>query len=613
MSFAEYYNKLLHCYYGKGVGGTLGMPFEGQTTLRDLTFYDPVPEEAVGNDDLDLQIVWLECIRRFGLPIHSKILEEGWMTHIRSVWDEYGVAQRNLRLGLHAPLSGCFNNKFTAGYGAAIRTEIWAGLAPANPDLAVKFATADSSVDHTEEGVEASRFLAAFESLAYMEKDLDTIISKALDYVDRNSRIYSSISDTWKWVKECHDFKEVREKIIEKYETQNFTDVCINIPMVLLGLYYGNGDFGKSVCIAVNCGFDTDCNGATTGAIMGLLYPDSITREWLEPIGDKLVLSPYIVGMHQPKTVRDMCMQIAAICKQVQNYYDTGISTDDFPEFDSEFGAFHKPWRKSDFSISIPDNHTSVAMLEPLYIALHYPKDIAITPGSNAEYTLEIISEVDTVLNISAYMPYGWTVDIKEESICLQAERPYLIPVSIVSPKQNKHNYVEHLDITVSGNGLSQNCSFGIPEKMKWLCVKTDSTFDGYPPDSIFSDASSCYCANNYISVPSGNYYYTVDFKSPAEINDAILVAEGNRKMRVWLGDELVSETDGSWYVPASHRGPEGKLNCRKRIRLSPDWKRVTVEVADGSPGEIFLGFFKPYGHEWLEDIETKVAFKNEN
>ncbi len=83
--------------------------------------------------------------------------------------------------------------------------------------------------------------------------------------------------------------------------------------------------------------------------------------------------------------------------------------------------------------------------------------------------------------------------------------------------------------------------------------------------------------------------------------------------MRVWLGDELVSETDGSWYVPASHRGPEGKLNCRKRIKLLPEWKRLTVEVADGEPGEIFIGFFKPYGHEWLEDIETKVAFKNEN
>ena len=70
MEFINYYNRLRSGFIGKSIGGTLGMPFEGTTEMLNLCYYDPVPTGAVGNDDLDLQVVWLECIHRFGLPIN---------------------------------------------------------------------------------------------------------------------------------------------------------------------------------------------------------------------------------------------------------------------------------------------------------------------------------------------------------------------------------------------------------------------------------------------------------------------------------------------------------------------------------------------------------------
>lgn len=45
----------------------------------------------------------------------------------------------------------------------------------------------------------------------------------------------------------------------------------LNIGFVKLGLLYDRCDFGKSICLAVNCGDDTDYTGATVGAHLGIM------------------------------------------------------------------------------------------------------------------------------------------------------------------------------------------------------------------------------------------------------------------------------------------------------------------------------------------------------
>ena len=58
MTDAEYRGKVLGAWLGKAVGGTLGQPWEGSTGPLNLSYYDPVPNEMMPNDDLDLQVLW---------------------------------------------------------------------------------------------------------------------------------------------------------------------------------------------------------------------------------------------------------------------------------------------------------------------------------------------------------------------------------------------------------------------------------------------------------------------------------------------------------------------------------------------------------------------------
>ena len=52
--------------------------------------------------------------------------------------------------------------------------------------------------------------------------------------------------------------------------------------IVAMALLYGQGDFGRSVCLAVQAAFDTDCNGATVGSIVGMSRGD-VPEEWTAP------------------------------------------------------------------------------------------------------------------------------------------------------------------------------------------------------------------------------------------------------------------------------------------------------------------------------------------
>lgn len=142
MTSSLYKKKVLDGWLGKAAGGTLGMPYEGCDGPLSLTFYDPVPTTMIANDDIELQVVWACKLDAMKRPLVSRALfEEGWLNVIDCPCDEYGIAIRNLRRGIHIPWSGRFDNYFVYGLGAAIRSELWASLAPGNPERAVRLAT----------------------------------------------------------------------------------------------------------------------------------------------------------------------------------------------------------------------------------------------------------------------------------------------------------------------------------------------------------------------------------------------------------------------------------------------------------------------------------------
>ncbi|MFA6102280.1 MAG: ADP-ribosylglycohydrolase family protein [Victivallaceae bacterium] len=311
----DYRKKVLGCWLGKAAGGTLGMPFEGYPGTHNLTYYDPIPTEAVPNDDLELQVMYACALQNMEDPqVSSKTFGDIWLKHMEYNADEYAVALCNIRNDIRPPWSGNYDNYFIDGMGAAIRSELWACLAPGNPELAAKYAYEDACVDHAENGIYAEVFFAALESQAFVETNILRLIDAGLSCIPEDCLIHKGVTNTCFWWRQSENWRIVRDKIFATYASEFATCVNVNVPFTILGLLAGGGDFGKSVCTAANCGMDTDCTAATAGAILGLISPDSIGEKWLKPIGrDLIVRESKIVNLKTPKTLDDFANLVIAL------------------------------------------------------------------------------------------------------------------------------------------------------------------------------------------------------------------------------------------------------------------------------------------------------------
>jgi ADP-ribosylglycohydrolase len=311
---ADYRRKVLGCWRGKAVGGTLGQSFEGLEGPIQADFYYPIPVGMVPNDDLDVQVVYASVISGLDRPrVDRYVIADAWRDHLRFPWNEYGVGKRNLAEGILPPHSGAFDNWFAAGEGAVIRTELWACLAPGEPDRAAAYAYEDACFDHAGDGIWAAVFMSALQSLAFVESDVDTLLDSASALVPVSSAIRQVVNDTRVWVGEGRPWTEVLTLITSKYANGDFTDTRMNTGFVVLGWLASGGDFERAILITNGCGGDTDSTTASVGALMSIIQPDCIPERWLRPIGDDLVLNAEVIGIAAPSSIVEFTEQVVAL------------------------------------------------------------------------------------------------------------------------------------------------------------------------------------------------------------------------------------------------------------------------------------------------------------
>ena len=168
--------------------------------------------------------------------------------------------------------------------GAQIFIDGWAMVAPGDPDQAVRFAEAAARVSHDGEAVYGAKMLAAMESMAFVENDIQQLIDIGLTYIPKDSVIARMIADLRAWHEVEKDWRGTRELLAANYGYDKYGGNCHMVPnhgLIIHSLLHGDGDFSKTLKIVNTCGWDTDCNGATVGGLWGLTG-SGIPSHWVD-------------------------------------------------------------------------------------------------------------------------------------------------------------------------------------------------------------------------------------------------------------------------------------------------------------------------------------------
>lgn len=329
--------KIAGAWYGRICGCLLGKPIEGIRTnelrlllnrsgnypLHRYILRSDITEEMVqqfdfpllsmggftdtitcapADDDTNYTVLYQEIIEKYGREFTPFDVSRAWIAYQskNAYCTAERVAFRNFVAGYNPPDSAVYQNPFREWIGAQIRGDYFGYINPGNPEMAAEMAWRDACISHTKNGIYGEMFVSAMLACAAVCDDMTEIIEGGLSQIPATSRLYEAIQNLLSQyragVSENKAFKDIHTRWNE-FNQHHWCHTISNAEIVTAALLYGGGQYEKSICIAVQTGFDTDCNGATVGSILGMKNGlGSIPKAWLAPIHGKLDTSIFGVG-----------------------------------------------------------------------------------------------------------------------------------------------------------------------------------------------------------------------------------------------------------------------------------------------------------------------------
>jgi hypothetical protein len=266
---------------------------------------DHMPED----DDTNYTTTGLAILKRHGRDFTPQDVADFWLREIPilHLCTAERVAYRNLCLLVPPPASASFRNPYREWIGAQIRADFWGYASPGDPAHAAELAWRDACISHVKNGIYGEMWAAGMIAASFVTDDIPTIIEAGLAQVPERCRLAAHLRRVLDWRREGLDYDEASARIHNAWNEERAHDWChtiSNAMVVALGLLWGEKRFGPTLTRAVQACFDTDCNGATAGSVIGILHGAAeIPREWTAPFNDTLATG--VTGYHRVR-LRDL-------------------------------------------------------------------------------------------------------------------------------------------------------------------------------------------------------------------------------------------------------------------------------------------------------------------
>lgn len=278
-------------------------------------------------------------------------------------------------------------------------------------------------VDHSGEGVYSAVFMAAMQAAAFVESDPFRLIDIGLSYIPEDCGIAKGVKTVIECYKSGADWKQARKKLFQTvpgsfgmmggyYKGQtpeddvpvgpNGYDAPSNVGIIIIGLLYGEGDFGKSICLATNCGEDTDCTAGSLGALLGIVIgKKNLPANWVKGCSDEITTWCLRIdaALRLPKNVPEFAGRILQqIPVILTNYVDlsakNGFSLETAEELKKTDRVDAPYWNT--FSGLLSENPRATRDRFTLYdVVIEYDEDfVSLTEGKEKTLKMRFINKL---------------------------------------------------------------------------------------------------------------------------------------------------------------------------------------------------------------------------
>lgn len=281
---------------------------------------DSIEGKAPVDDDTNYTVFTMKLLENYGKDFRPNDVLEAWLCWLPmfSTCTAERIAYRNAASGLFAPETANYLNPYREWIGAQIRGDFFGYVNIGNTALAAEMAWRDASISHVKNGIYGEMFVAAMIAAAGVCDDVMMVVESGLDEIPEASRLRGDIEKVISWYNEGLSDIEIINLIHTTYNEMVWHGWChtnTNAMVVVMALLCGKKDFGKSICLAVQAAFDTDCNGATVGSIVGMMVgAQNIPSYWYEIYNQRLMTS--ITGYNEV-TVTELVEQTYKILRQI--------------------------------------------------------------------------------------------------------------------------------------------------------------------------------------------------------------------------------------------------------------------------------------------------------
>ncbi len=328
--------KILGAWTGRAVGCLLGKPLEGMRSDELIPFlketgnypmhryvlstditdevashykfnlknkvYGDTADGMPVDDDTNYTVLYQMLVDESGRDFDSEDVGRMWLKSqpVTAYFTAERIAFVNLISCLTPPATAIYKNVCREWIGAGIRGDYFGYINPGAPEAAAEMAYNDARLSHVKNGIYGEMFVSAMLSIAAVNDNIEDILLGGLGEIPSSSRLYEAVMKIYNDYKNGVSLEETYNYIHTAYDEHTDHGWChmiSNAMVVAAALLYGEGDFGKSICTAVGMAFDTDCNGATVGSILGMRDGiGSIPDYWKAPLHGKIHTSITGVG-----------------------------------------------------------------------------------------------------------------------------------------------------------------------------------------------------------------------------------------------------------------------------------------------------------------------------